>query len=89
MGWAEYGTDEAVGGRVQLMDATMKEYIRMMPLGWRLRRLPFRFIRWLVGLQVRLLVKTPICKTFGDIAELSPGPCERCVGHAVYGTEQQ
>ena len=23
------------------------------------------------------------CSTFGDIASLSSGPCERCVGHRV------
>lgn len=23
------------------------------------------------------------CETFGDTAELSPGPCERCVGRAL------
>lgn len=38
----------------------------------------------------RLLVKhlvrwarTYACDTFGDMAELHSGPCQRCVGHAV------
>lgn len=25
------------------------------------------------------------CKTYGDVAELSRGPCARCVGVAVHG----
>ena len=25
------------------------------------------------------------CPTYGDVAELSPGPCRRCVGHEVRG----
>ena len=27
------------------------------------------------------------CDTYGDVAELSEGPCRRCVGRAVVGPE--
>lgn len=29
------------------------------------------------------------CDTYGDVAELSEGPCKRCVGRAVIGPEVQ
>jgi len=28
------------------------------------------------------------CTTYGDVAELSPGPCARCVGQEVCGAAQ-
>ncbi|MCR4339179.1 MAG: hypothetical protein NUW01_04735 [Gemmatimonadaceae bacterium] len=29
------------------------------------------------------VTKAIACDTYGDIASLSAGPCERCVGHAL------
>ena len=42
------------------------------------------FIRWSVSWIVRV-ARATACTTYGEIAELSAGPCQRCVGHAVSG----
>ena len=43
-----------------------------------------KLIRCIVSFLVRLTTKYA-CETFGDIAELSKGPCDRCVGKEVRG----
>ena len=43
-----------------------------------------KLIRSIVSFLVRLTAKYA-CETFGDIAELSKGPCDRCVGKEVRG----
>jgi alkylated DNA nucleotide flippase Atl1 len=47
---------------------------------WRvvIRRVVSRVVEWAVD---------HACVTYGDIAELHPGPCGRCVGKAVKGPE--
>lgn len=42
-----------------------------------------RFIRKLVAAIVRLTDRYA-CNTYGDMAELSSGPCQRCVGRAIH-----
>jgi len=41
-------------------------------------------IRWVVARIVRWTDKH-CCTTYGDVAELSKGPCQRCVGREVRG----
>ena len=41
-----------------------------------------RFIRRIVQVINNFIIKT-VCVTNGDIAELHPGPCKRCVGRAL------
>ena len=41
-----------------------------------------QIIRRIVAFVVKLTAKHA-CKTYGDIAELSAGPCQRCVGKSV------
>ena len=45
-----------------------------------------QIMRSAVAWVVRIAVKH-LCKTYGDIAEMSPGPCTRCVGMEVRGAK--
>lgn len=43
-------------------------------------------MKWLLRKVARFFVVLAdryACDTYGDVAELSDGPCRRCVGHAV------
>ena len=46
-----------------------------------------QLIRRIVAFIVRLTMRHA-CETYGDAAELSVGPCQRCVGRAVQGPRQ-
>ena len=43
-----------------------------------------KVIRWIVARLVRWTDKH-CCRTYGDVAELSKGPCQRCCGMEVRG----
>ena len=43
-----------------------------------------KLVRSFAGLVIRFAAKYA-CKTYGDVAELSHGPCQRCVGQQVIG----
>lgn len=45
-----------------------------------------RIIRKIAAFIVQLTSKYA-CKTYGDVAELSTGPCKRCVGKEVRGPQ--
>ena len=47
-----------------------------------------RLVRKFVASIVRLTAKYA-CKTYGDVAELSHGPCQRCVGQEVKGPQAE
>lgn len=45
-------------------------------------------LRKFTAMLVRLTTKLA-CSTYGETAELSSGPCQRCVGRAVTGPMEQ
>ena len=47
-----------------------------------------RIVRKIVSVIVSLTAKY-VCKTYGDVAELSRGPCKRCVGCEVRGPKDE
>lgn len=47
-----------------------------------------QIIRRIIAFVVRLTAKHA-CKTYGDVAELSSGPCKRCVGMRVNGRAER
>lgn len=48
-----------------------------------MKRLMRRLVRG-----VNALAIMTVCDTYGDTSELHPGPCSRCVGHAVVDAAQ-
>ena len=47
-----------------------------------MRRIIRCFVAWIV-----VLTSKHACKTYGEAAELSKGPCGRCVGREVRGAK--
>ena len=46
-----------------------------------------RVVRWIVRRMTDVAGRL-VCSTYGDMASMHKGPCERCVGHAIVGANQ-